>query len=211
MDGEHAKGRDQDPAKDRKNTPSIDIVVGAGWPRAVALPRAPGSSDSLCHTVLVPLSADLGFSMGVTGREPLNNQPYFRMRKLGDDTPVRERGRKAFDFMVRLVMELQVLPTTADAQAALAAYIAARRAHQVRYAPPPGEIAISTEELCQAVRALVHDDSEGGRRAQAVVAGLMDALAGRDRVESGRINDPGRTHPGDVRVPETSSAGEAGR
>ena len=158
------------------------------------------SARSLCHTVLVPLSADLGFSMGVTGREPLNNQPYFRMRKLGDDTPVRERGRKAFDFMVRLVMELQVLPTTADAQAALAAYIAARRAHQVRYAPPPGEIAISTEELCQAVRALVHDDSEGGRRAQAVVAGLMDALAGRDRVESGRINDPGRTHPGDVRV-----------
>ena len=158
------------------------------------------SARSLCHAVLVPLAADLGFSMGVTGREPLNNQPYFRMGKLGDNTPVRERGRKAFDFMVRLVMELQVLPTTEEARAALAAYIAARRRHQARYTPPPGEIAISSEELCQAVRALLRDGSEGGRRAQAVVAGLMDALAGPDRVESGRINDPGRTHPGDVRV-----------
>lgn len=158
------------------------------------------SARSLCHNILVPLAADLGFSLGVTGSEPLNNQPYFRIRKLGDDTPIRERGRKAFDFMVRLVMEIQVLPTTEEARAALAAYITARRQHQVRYAPPPGEIAISSDELCQAIRALVQDDSEGGRRAQAVVAGLMDALAGPDRVDSGRVNDPSRTRPGDVRV-----------
>src|SRR5580658_10419921 len=46
------------------------------------------SARTLCHTVLVPLSAELGVSIGVTGREPLNNQPYFRMTRLGDDTPV---------------------------------------------------------------------------------------------------------------------------
>ena len=52
--------------------------------------------------------------------------------------------------------------------------------------------------------------SEGGRRAQAVVAGLMDAFAGPDRVESGRINDPDRRHPGDVslRSAEPSDAWE---
>ena len=185
----------------------VDVDLFAIKPKHA--PRNPKaySARSLCHTVLVPLAADLGFSLGVTGREPLNNQPYFRIRKVGDETPIRERGREAFNFMERLVMELQVLRTTKDAQAALAAYIAARRGHQARYAPPPGEIAISAEELCQAVRALVRDDSEGGRRAQAVVAGLMDALAGPDRVESDRINDPGRTHPGDVRVRSAAEPG----
>jgi len=32
------------------------------------------SVRALCHGVLVPLSAEIGFSLGVTGREPLNNQ-----------------------------------------------------------------------------------------------------------------------------------------
>ena len=44
----------------------------------------------------------------------------------------------------------------------------------------------------------VRDNSEGGKRAQAVVAGLMDSVVGPDRVESGRINDPSRKYPGDV-------------
>jgi hypothetical protein len=38
------------------------------------------SARSLCHSVLVPLAAEIGFSLGVSGREPLNNQPYFRMK-----------------------------------------------------------------------------------------------------------------------------------
>ena len=50
------------------------------------------------------------------------------------------------------------------------------------------------------IQALVEDASENGRRAQAVVAGLMDAFAGAERVESGRVNDPSRRHPGDVCV-----------
>jgi hypothetical protein len=36
------------------------------------------SARTLCHGIIVPLSAELGISIGVTGREPLNNQPYFR-------------------------------------------------------------------------------------------------------------------------------------
>ena len=46
----------------------------------------------------------------------------------------------------------------------------------------------------------MRDASENGRRAQAVVAGLMDAFAGPERVASGRVNDPSRRHPGDVCV-----------
>ena len=163
------------------------------------------SARSLCHNVLVPLAVDLGVSLGVTGREPLNNQPYFRIARLGDDTPVHRRSRAAFDYMRSLVNELQGLRTTQGARAALAAFIAERRGHQARYAMPSGETPISIEELSEAVRSLVREGSEGGRLAQAVVAGLMDTFADPERVESRRVNDPSRRHPGDVCVRATGA------
>ena len=158
------------------------------------------SARTLCHTVLVPLAAELGISIGVTGREPLNNQPYFRMTRLDDGTPVHAGGRAAFDYMLGLVHELQALPDESGALAALRAFLAVRRRHQPRYAPQPGEIAITQDRLIDMIRAFVGENSEGGRRAQAIVAGLMDVFAGPERVESGRINDPSRKYPGDVCV-----------
>ena len=47
-------------------------------------------------------------------------------------------------------------------------------------------------------------DSEGGRRAQACAAGLLDTLYGAARVFVDRINDPDRHLPGDVGVRSTS-------
>ncbi len=158
------------------------------------------SARTLCHSVLVPLAAELGISLGVTGREPLNNQPYFRMTRLGDDTPVHPGGRAAFTFMVELVDELEKLKTEAGARAALRAFIAVRRRYQPRYLAREGEVTVTPEQLAVAVKAFVRENSEGGRRAQAVAAGLMDVFAGVERVESGRINDPSRKYPGDVCV-----------
>ena len=178
----------------------LDVDLRAIKPtRAKDNPRA-YSARSLCHSVLVPLAAELGVSIGVTGREPLNNQPYFRITRLGDGTPVHSSGLAGFNYMVELVNELRAVSTTQKARAALAAFIAERRRHQVRYVVPEGESAITPEDLAAAVCALVRDGSDGGRRAQAVVAGLMDAFAGPERVESGRINDPSRRYPGDVCV-----------
>src|ERR1700681_3951819 len=34
------------------------------------------SARTLSENVLVPLSAEIGFNIGSTGRQPLNNQPY---------------------------------------------------------------------------------------------------------------------------------------
>ena len=158
------------------------------------------SARSLCHSVLVPLANELDISIGVTGREPLNNQPYFRMTRLGDDTPVHRRSRAAFDFMIRTVEELQRVSSKEEARGALAAFIGERRRHHPRYIIPAGEPSISPSALPAAIRALVESDSENGRRAQAAVAGLMDAFAGPARVVSGRINDPSRRRPGDVCV-----------
>ena len=158
------------------------------------------SARTLCHSVLVPLSAELGINLGVTGREPLNNQPYFRMTRLGDETPVHGGGRAAFDYMLGLVKELQDAPTKDAGIQALRAFIAVRRTYQRVYTIAAGEIAVSPEQLADAIATFVHEDSEGGKRAQAVVAGLLDVFAGDGRVDSGRINDPSRKYPGDVCV-----------
>ena len=155
------------------------------------------SARTLCHGVIVPLAAELGINIGVTGREPLNNRPYFRMTRLGDTTPVHAGGRAAFDYMLELVKELHALPDEESARAALRAYIAVRRRYQLRYADY-GESAVTPEHLTTAIQTLVTDNSEGGRRAQAVAAGLLDVFASEVRVESGRINDPSRKYPGDV-------------
>jgi hypothetical protein len=158
------------------------------------------SARTLCHTVLVPVAAELGISLGVTGREPLNNQPYFRMSRLGDDTPVHGGGRAAFDYMLELVKELTKFQTEVQARAALRAFVAVRRRYQPRYTSHEGKVTVAPERLAALIRGFVREDSEGGRRAQAIVAGLLDVFAGSGRVESGRINDPSRHYPGDVCV-----------
>ncbi|EZP68027.1 SacI restriction endonuclease [Novosphingobium resinovorum] len=156
------------------------------------------SARILIYDVLAPLAAELGFSLGVTGREPLNNQPYFRMKRLDDGTPMKESSRKPFEHMLGLIRALSALESEAEACEALRAFVAVRRRYQPVYADALGDVAISPEVLKQAVKALVAENSEGGRRAQAVAAGLFDVFAGPERVESGRINDPSRKYPGDV-------------
>lgn len=161
------------------------------------------SARSLCHSVLVPLSAELGISLGVSGREPLNNQPYFRMTRLDDGTPVHPSGQEAFDYMLVLVRELQDFSDESEARDALAAFIAVRRRYQPRYEDYGADTQITSAQLIDAIGLLVRDNAEGGKRAQAAVAGLVDVFASPARVESGRINDPSRKHPGDVCVAST--------
>ena len=157
------------------------------------------SARSLSETVLVPLAVELGVNLGVTGKQPLNNMPYFRMKALDDGTPVHKGSRAGFDFMVSLVRELQDA-TVAEARGALRAFIAVRRQHRVSYASHDGDGISSPSQLAEAIAALVGDDSEGGKRAQAVAAGIFDVVFGPQCVESGRINDPSRHYPGDVCV-----------
>lgn len=157
------------------------------------------SARSLCHSVLVPAAARHGFSIGVNGREPLNNQPYFRMNRLGDDTPIHAAGQAAFNYMLTLVEELSN-GSSAQARDALCAFIVVRKRYQ-RSNTEFGEVEnLSLSQLVAAIRQFVASRSDGGKTAQAVVAGLLDVFAGVDRVESGRINDPSRKYPGDVCV-----------
>lgn len=166
------------------------------------------SARTLCHTVLVPLATELGINLGVTGREPLNNQPYFRMKRLDDGTPVHPGGRIAFDYMIELVRELQQVRESVAANSALRAFISVRRKYQPKRADADGAPSISPAGLLDSIVKLIEENSEGGKRAQAIVAGLLDVFAGVARVESGRIKEPSRRCPGDVCVRSRSNAND---
>lgn len=184
-----------------------DVDLYAIKPRHAAGNAHAYSARTLCHSVLVPLSAAHGVNIGVSGREPLNNQPYFRMNSLGDDTPVHGNARLAFDYMLGLVAQLQK-GTSQEAANALRAYIAVRRRYQTVYQAAAGSVTVTAVTLAGAIGSLVQANSEGGRRAQAAVAGLFDVFAGADRVESGRINDPSRHYPGDVAIKDSNGGWE---
>lgn len=160
-------------------------------------PRA-YSARTLCHSVLVPLSAEYGFDLGVSGREPLNNQPYFRMERLDDGTPVNAAAQAAFDYMMELVAEVDRLSDEEAAKRALHAFIEVRRGHVKTYSPASAATISSATALLAAIHDFMKIGSAGGAHAQAAAAGIMDAALGPDRVESGRINDPSRHYPGDV-------------
>lgn len=181
---------------------SVDRRADVKWIKPAHAQGAPNafSARTLSEKVMVPIAAELGIHIGATGPQPLNNQPYFRMTFLGDDTPVHGKARPAFDYMLGLVKEIESMPDEAMAREALRAFISVRMSHQPRYTAVPGEAAVSREGLIAAVVAFVGEGSEGGKRAQAVVAGLLDAAFGEERVVTDRINSPSRRYPGDVCV-----------
>ena len=66
--------------------------------------------------------------------------------------------------------------------------------YKPRYGAHDGTTLITPERLTAAIQEFVRADSEHGKRAQAIVAGLLDVFATPTRVESGRINDPSRKY-----------------
>lgn len=159
------------------------------------------SARGLAHGVLVPLAPKLDINLGVTGREPLNNQPYFRIKRVSRNIPVRGNAQIAIDALIDLLEIIDGLESSDDARKALRAFIHVRRKYSPSYANLEEDIrALSTHDLCEIITHFVAENSEGGKRAQAVVAGLLDLFAGEEHVLSGRINDPDRHLPGDVGI-----------
>src|SRR5690606_27642933 len=61
------------------------------------------SARGLGHGALVPKAAELGIDLGTRGREPLNNQPYFRSVAVSSDMPIREQTRPALDATMAIL------------------------------------------------------------------------------------------------------------
>lgn len=182
--------------------PTIDVfsVKKSSGPNAY-------SARGLAHGVLVPNATELDINLGVRGREPLNNQPYFRIERLTREAPVRSTGRCVLNMLCDILDRLQSA-SEEQARQAMRAFIDVRRRLGTRYSlAVEDRLKISIPDLVDAVEKLVGASSEGGRRAQAVVAALMDVHAGYDRVDARRVNDPSRTIPADVNVRKAEGEG----
>jgi len=151
------------------------------------------SARTLCHTVLVPASITYGFDLRTTGREPLNNQPFFRYDRV--DAAERVRKPASLAYLVRTLAELNSLSCD-DALAALSAFLRARmQAAEEALKVQLLHLDVGVDEFVEAAEALLAE-AEGGKRAQAVVAAVLEAVF--DRVCTQRVNDPSRHLPGDV-------------
>ncbi len=159
------------------------------------------SARSLAKDVLVPVAREMRVHLGVTGREPLNNQPYFHNDVVNRQMNVKGNARVALNLVCDSLDQLSELRDRARLLEALAAFIKVRRTFWRKardyFAP---EATIEFADLVARIDRFVKTDSEGGKRAQAVAAGLMDVAEGHENVETGRINDPDRNFPGDVAV-----------
>jgi len=152
------------------------------------------SLRTLGHEVLVPAARRLGFSIRNTGREPLNNQPFFRYDHMS--VIERVRSRPELDRFVAGLTQIG----SADRDGALAALAAFLRV-AIRVAQQLDSYTVDASTLTvrrvvTAVEEFLGDDVDRPRRAQALVAAAFDVT--HHDVRSRKLNDPSRDYPGDV-------------
>lgn len=158
------------------------------------------SARTLCQHVLAAHAPRLKIDLGVTGREPLNNQPFFAEARVTDQLPVKDNARPALRILLNLLQAVDEIKDEQQAREALRGFLKARRKGPRTSSLGEGEIQLTLDSLLDLIGRFVSEDSERGKRAQAVAAGLVDVAAGPERVLVGRIHDPDQKFPGDVGV-----------
>jgi hypothetical protein len=154
------------------------------------------SIRTLGHEVLVPSARRLGFSIRNTGREPLNNQPWFRYDHMTEIDRVRDKS--ALAQFVTGVRKIGTLDRN-QALSALAAFlrVAIAEARRVEMFAVDEED-LTVQEVVAAVNIFLEERDDRPRRTQALVAAAFDVT--HDVVRSRRLNDPSRDYPGDVQA-----------
>ncbi len=154
------------------------------------------SARMLCHEVLVPASRVHGFDLGVTGREPLNNQPFFRYERI--DQMDRIRDRVGLLLLLASLRKIDQL-SAAEAGEALASFLYERTAvADLKRRTTLLDVALGVRQAVRAADCFVREEADGGKRGQALVAGVLDLVF--PEVRMGRVNDPSRRFPGDVQA-----------
>lgn len=153
------------------------------------------SARGLCHKILVPAAVEYGFSIRNTGREPLNNQPFFSHARI--DKMDRNRNPADREYFLDVTEQANRL-TSAEALEALAAFL--REALAITAAAK--SVVVKTKGLTSngariAVEDFLRSDAKNRpHRLQAFAAACLDLLY--EDVRTRRINDPSRDLPGDV-------------
>lgn len=140
------------------------------------------------------------YDLGAKGRWPLNNRPFLGgPARIDEFTKISGKARPAYEAFLDALRDLNRVEGT-DALAVLAAFLRVRMGVQAaeREAARAArrlESDLALEDLVGMVDRFVRAAPEGGRRAQALAAAVLDCAF--DEVELQPINSP---HPGDVRV-----------
>ena len=160
--------------------------------------RTAYSARSLCKDVLVPCAVAAGVHIGTTGREPLNNQPFFRYDRVARDMDVHASTRPHLDYLCESLGALKQLdhPETLKALAAFLRIRLAEALPQIK--PVRVQLALGVSELISQASLFITEDPESGKRGQALVAAALDLVF--DDVRTTRVYDPSRHWPGDVVV-----------
>lgn len=155
------------------------------------------SLRGLGHGVIVPAAVGYGFTLRVTGREPLNNQPWFRYDRI--DEFERVKVRKDYDYFLGIARRADAL-TSAEALAALAAFVvvATEEAAKIKSVTVKAGGLSADGARIAAEDFLRPDAPDRPQRLQAFAAASLDL--GHVDVRSRRLNDPSRDVPGDVQV-----------
>lgn len=162
------------------------------------------SARTLAHNVLVPPSLEFGYDLGATGREPLNNQPFFRYDRIDECERIASNAEPFHEKLVGYLEAANKLDPE-EALGALAAFLRVRiEVAESEVKVDLRNLEIGLSGLLRAVRQLLAEDAEGGKRAQAFAAAVVDLVY--DRVRMVRINDPSRRFPGDVQAYHSSRA-----
>ncbi len=158
------------------------------------------SARSLCHNVLVPNATEISVDLGVTGKEPLNNQPYFRIDRVSSEMPIHRNARLVVENLMSLLNLIDQIKDPEEAKKILRAFISVRRKYGAEFIEKPfAPSQITQQKFIIELDNFVKTDSEGGKRAQAVVAGVIDSSSiAEEIVTVGKINDPSRKFPGDI-------------
>jgi hypothetical protein len=172
-------------------------VDGAIDPYSIKADSGPHaySARSLAHQHVIPLLKTERIGVRTTGREPLNNQPFFRYDRV--DQIARVQRSKDFADFKSMLGEVTRLDS-AQAKMALAAFLAARVELSAASEVPMPTAAVLSVVVPAEYDAFIRRRSEGGRRAQALAAAAFD-LAFSD-VRTSRVNDPSRHEPGDLAI-----------
>lgn len=140
--------------------------------------------------VLAGRARHYGYHLGVTGPEPLNNQPWFGNDRVDRISRIRKDVVPHHEALVRYLRDLQRLDED-GALHALAAYLrlrlaVGRSARHVRTVVYNAGGAFW--DVIEVAGTFIRQDPEGGKRGQALVAAMLDCAY--DQVETGAINNP---------------------
>jgi hypothetical protein len=141
--------------------------------------------------VLVEKAPLYGYHLGVTKREPLNNQPWFGADRIDRIQNLRADAQPFHRDLVRYLSDVN-RADQADAHEALAAFLRLRIEFATTDRASKAELRVvggqQLEDLIEVVQIYVQGDTDGGRRGQALVAALLDLCHSDVRLAA--INDP---------------------